>query len=394
MNERARGILVVASTMLSACMVERSQTIVDSPDVPAKLAAERSGAIQPLEAGPRPGSLLASAAIAIETHRFREAADFARRATEQAPDDSTGSLLLGDALLELGEYEAAASTYQRAMDILPDSRSFARAARMRWLFGDAEGAQALMRAAVRMSGAEAPRPRHGRALALETTGATATPPVVWYLVELGSLLLETAEDDKALEAAEAALGYAPDDARARLLRSRALRQLGRYDEAIASLDAWADAHADVASLVELADLLTEVGRETEARDWLRRAEMQRDEDPAALAVHDLRHALRLEQALEWTEYNLRVHATIEAHAMHALALWRSGRLDEARAASERALRLGTRDAELYLHRALIERDAYDIAGAREFAALAFEINPSVDPRLARELGRDLRWKTP
>ncbi len=56
---------------------------------------------------------------------------------------------LGDALLELGEYQEGAEAIQKMVDLRPDVASYTRAAYVRELFGDMEGAIEIMGMAVR-----------------------------------------------------------------------------------------------------------------------------------------------------------------------------------------------------------------------------------------------------
>jgi tetratricopeptide (TPR) repeat protein len=66
----------------------------------------------------------------------------------------------------------------------------------------------------------------------------------------------------------------------------------------------------------------------------------------------------------------------------AWALTRRGRCDEARAWSDRSLRLGTRDALLFFHRAEIERCAGDRGAARRWARKALDLDPAFSVRWA------------
>jgi tetratricopeptide (TPR) repeat protein len=73
----------------------------------------------------------------------------------------------------------------------------------------------------------------------------------------------------------------------------------------------------------------------------------------------------------------------------AWALARTGRCVEARAWSDRSLRLGTRDALLFFHRAEIERCAGDRSAARRWARRALALDPAFSVRwvpVARRLG--------
>ena len=53
--------------------------------------------------------------------------------------------LLGDVLMEQGRVDEAADAYQKMIDLKPCSQSYTRAAHLRWLKGDLDGAIELMR---------------------------------------------------------------------------------------------------------------------------------------------------------------------------------------------------------------------------------------------------------
>ena len=78
-----------------------------------------------------------------------------------------------------------------------------------------------------------------------------------------------------------------------------------------------------------------------------------------------------------------------ASAVHALALARAGRAEEARAAAARAVRLGTPAAELYLARAVAEMAAGDRDAAARALAVAKSLEPATDPVLVAELDSKL-----
>ena len=182
---------------------------------------------------------------------------------------------------------------------------------------------------------------------------------------------------------------APGHPRAQLARARALDQAGDALAAVAAYETAIARRRDPVALLELADLLRRSDRPTSADARVREAERLAPDEPGALALHYARHGVLTEQALFLAESGLREHATIESHAAHALALWRAGQIDQARRASDRALRLGTQDARFHLHRALIERDAGDANRSQHHAEHAFRLNPRVDPLLAAELRASL-----
>ena len=67
--------------------------------------------------------------------------------------------------------------------------------------------------------------------------------------------------------------------------------------------------------------------------------------------------------------------SIDGDDVLAWALARAGRCTQARAYSQRALRLGTKDAAKYFHRGMIERCLGRPAPARAWFARALATNP-------------------
>ena len=59
----------------------------------------------------------------------------------------------------------------------------------------------------------------------------------------------------------------------------------------------------------------------------------------------------------------------------AWSLYKNGRLEEAVAAMNKALSMGTTDAMFYYHAGLIHRDLGDVEGARDYLGRALAINP-------------------
>jgi tetratricopeptide (TPR) repeat protein len=106
--------------------------------------------------------------------------------------------------------------------------------------------------------------------------------------------LATAQPAQALELADALLQRDPEDIEALVLRSRALRDLGRYDAAVAAgREAWGLAETDEArhaAALVIAQGLASRGNRTRAQIWLRRAvEVAPDARSEARAIRDFRY---------------------------------------------------------------------------------------------------------
>ena len=85
----------------------------------------------------------------LERHEFAKVAEDSRQLTKMAPDDPWNWGTLGDALIELGQYDAAAEAYQKMVTLRPDLASYNRAAWFRFLAGDMPAAIEIMQRAIR-----------------------------------------------------------------------------------------------------------------------------------------------------------------------------------------------------------------------------------------------------
>ncbi|MEO8027517.1 MAG: tetratricopeptide repeat protein, partial [Bryobacteraceae bacterium] len=128
--------------------------------------------------------------IELERHDFKRAAESSRRLTQIAPHDAWNWGTLGDAMIELGNYDQAAEAYQRMMNIKPDLSSYNRAAYFRFLVGDMPAAIAIMKEAI-------------------AAGSPASENVAWCAVELGHLYLKAGNLDEAERAYGAAAKVFP-----------------------------------------------------------------------------------------------------------------------------------------------------------------------------------------
>ena len=136
-----------------------------------------------------PGAMSAMGALALGRHQFREAAEWARRALEAGPVDASASAtygLLGDAQVELGQYQEAIQSYQTMVALKPNLDSYARVSYIRELMGDPQGAIKAMEMAV-------------------AAGSPRGEATAWALVQLGNLQFNAGRLQEAARSYEAAL---------------------------------------------------------------------------------------------------------------------------------------------------------------------------------------------
>jgi tetratricopeptide (TPR) repeat protein len=163
----------------------------------AEQAAGCLDLVQPGEAN----TLLLRGHVLHQMHRFREAEAIARRLVtlrEFVLDFG----LLGDVLMEQGRLADAATAYQKMIDLKPFYQSYTRAAHLRWLKGDLDGAIQMMNAAVK-----AASPRDPESIA-------------WAYSRLAMYELQRGRFADAERMTAASLQYVPDYAAALLVRGR------------------------------------------------------------------------------------------------------------------------------------------------------------------------------
>ena len=81
-------------------------------------------------------------------HQFETSIQWAQKSLSMDSDISEAYGLLGDAALEMGDYDAAFEHYQKMLDIRPDLSSYSRAGHLLFVTGDIQGAIGLMQKAI------------------------------------------------------------------------------------------------------------------------------------------------------------------------------------------------------------------------------------------------------
>src|SRR5262245_21881020 len=118
--------------------------------------------------------------VRLGQHRFADALTLAQELNKRAPDDVMVYGLLTDASVELGRYDEAERAAQWMLDIRPGNvPALTRAAYLRELFGDLEGAREMMQ------------------MALDQTAPNETEDRAWMLTQLGHLHLHEGDVAKA-----------------------------------------------------------------------------------------------------------------------------------------------------------------------------------------------------
>jgi tetratricopeptide (TPR) repeat protein len=300
-------------------------------------------------------------------HRFAEAAAAARRAHALRPSDPFNFGTLGDALVELGDYDGAGAAFQSMIDLRPDSASYARGAYLRELEGDVDGALALM-----------------------TLAAHAADPSqrAWYRSQLGDLEFSRGNAEGAAREQAAALAEAPRAHAALAGLARAEAALGNPKRAVSLYRQSLEVFPSPMVAAELGELLEVLGRKDEAAQQFALIEATRRLQAGSglfdrqIAVIHADRGVDPDDAWRIAERSLESRRDIYGYDAVAWCALASGRLARARETIGYALKLGTKDARLLYHAGMIAAAAGDRAEGRCLLAQALRINPYFDLRSA------------
>ncbi len=315
-------------------------------------------------------AVLGLGSLALIRHRFREALRHGERARLLLPGSARPYGVIGDALIELGRYQAAFAAFDRMVSIKPSLASYARVAYARELTGDLAGAAAAMR------------------LALESTGGEPEP-TAWTLVELSKLELSLGRSDTAEREARAALRTFPGYPNALVQLAHVEAARGRFGPAIQNARRAADAIPTAQAVGLFAALLERTGRTSEARrqratmgvvERLLRANGIRVDLESAVYRADRR--IRPAETIELARRARAARPSIYGDDALAWSLARAGRCREALPLAARALRLGTRDPLLFFHRGFAEACAGNPAAMRLWYGRALALNAEFSIRWA------------
>jgi tetratricopeptide (TPR) repeat protein len=326
-----------------------------------RLSGEALGRAE-AHSAPRELVLQAEAALANTRHRFRDGLRLAREALRLEPLDASADGALGDALFNLGRYRAAFRVYDRMALLAPGVASFTRIASARELIGHRAAA----------AGADE--------LAIES-GSVIPENEAWAMVQLGNVYFNGGRLDDAARAYRRAMRRLPGFVHAEAGLARVEASEGRYAAAANRLRRVVGRLPIPAYVILLGDTLHAAGHDRAARheyalvgaiESLFAANGVRTELQTAL--FDLDHQRDVSGALHRARIAYGSAPSVYAEDAVAWGLFRTGRCEAARAHSEHSLRLGTRDALLFFHRAMIER-CLGSATARSWFERALATNP-------------------
>ncbi|MGH2731023.1 MAG: tetratricopeptide repeat protein [Actinomycetota bacterium] len=318
-------------------------------------------------------SMLGLGALALARHDFAAGLEWGRRAKVVNPYNAQVRGVIGDALVELGRYEAAGRAFQEMIDLRPDLSSYARVSYFRELHGDVPGAIEAMTSA------------------LDTTGSGED--AAWAAYQLGELYFTSDRVAEAKHEFERGASLAPDYFLPTVGLAKVAAARGNFGLATRLLSEVVDRYPAPEYVVLLGDIYARAGRPEEAEiqyelvraiDKLYKANGVNTDLETAL--FDADHGVNLDDALRSARAEYQRRQSIHVADALAWTLYAKERYREAKHFSRISLRLGTRDARLLFHAGMIDWRLGDDAAARRHLASALSINPNfsfVQDELAR-----------
>ena len=343
----------------------------------AETALEKSLELTPKNAG----ALRHLAYVFYSRHEFAPAAVHAQRAIALDPTDANAYGILGDALMETGEYAKAETAYGKMIGLDKSLYSFSRLAGMKSMRGDVAGSKEHLRTAIAI-GKMTKQPAEtiawaqwqlgsdhfgaGSLLEAETQFAESLRTYPNYYRALAGLAQVRAAQrrfDEAIELYQKAIGIIPMPEYIGALGDLYIRA-GRSDDALKQYD-----------LVEYIGKLSALNQAMYNRE---------------LAYFYADHDIKLAEGLTLAERELDYRRDIYAYDVLAWNLYKSGRIDEARSAIDTALRLGTKDAKLFYHAGMIFNHLGDKEKAKDYLGRAMATNPHFHVLFADHAARTLK----
>ena len=299
---------------------------------------------------------------AMGRHDFAGGLIFAKKALTARPDSATYWGIVGDAEIELGQYQEAAVSFQRMIDLKPNFSSWSRVAYIRELNGDIAGAKDALNSAI-------------------TAGSYFPENTAWGFVELGKLAARDSIDDGE-QYFNRALKILPNYPPALEGLAGVAFAKGDYTQARRYLETAFD-HLPIAQYaIKLGDIAAKEGDTAKANQQYTLARIAFDKSLSSGVNTDMEmalfladHDMDLPLALAKAEAAYKVRPSILGADTLAWALYKNQKYTEAARLSHEALRLGWYDPIILFHAAMIAEKNNNRAESLRLIKKSLALNP-------------------
>ncbi len=323
--------------------------------------------LQALEIAPQSAAAMAGMAwVTGGRHAFAASIRWAEQALALDAGNAAAVGILGDAEVELGDYDKAFEHYQRMMDLRPDLSSWSRGAHLLWLTGESDQAVALMARAIK-------------------AGAPAAENTAWCRANLATMLFHRGALDAAEQVLAPALAAASRNTHLLLAAGKIATARAEFPAARQQYLRILEAGPNHEALAALGDLSAREGDADAAEKYYAQVETLH----AAGGLHDhmqmakfyADHDRNLVAALRLAEQHKLTRNVLEADVL-AWVYFKNGDLAHAAEAMQRALSRNTPDSEMHFHAGMIAAAAGDRVAAQQHLQQALGYNPQFSVLLA------------
>jgi len=328
----------------------------------AEEALKRSLEIAPKNAG----AMRHLAYVFYSRHEFEAAANHARKAIEMNPTDGDSYGVLGDSLLEVGEYARAEEVYKKMMELEENLYSYSRLAGLKSMRGDSVGAIVDLE----------------RAIAAGKAAKQPAESIAWAEWQLGSDHFVLGKLQNAETYYRQSLETYPNYYRALAGMAQVRAAQKNYGEAISLYQKAISILPMPDFAAALGDIYIKIGKPELAKQQYelveyigRLSSLNQALYNRELAYFYADHDMKLAESLELAKRELDYRKDIYAYDLLAWSLYKNDKGEEARDAIEKALKLGTQDAKLFFHAGMIYHRLGEKEKAKQYLAKAIATNP-------------------
>ncbi len=294
--------------------------------------------------------------LLLGRHEFPAALEAAKALNKKVPDDVLVYGFLADANAELGNYADAERAVQWMLDLRPGNLpGLTRAAYLRELFGDIDGALELMK------------------MAYEATPPTEAEDQAWILTQMGHLHAASGRFADAEQLLQRAITVFPKYHYALANLATIRTEQKRYADAVFLLQQLYSEAPHAENLYLLAEALEKAGRVNEAHaafvDFEQKSlseSSRKDNSSRELVFYYADHAHDPFKALQIVQQEYAWRHDVYTLDAYAWALHVNGKNPEARKQMETALAVGIKDAKLLRHAGEIGLVQGDLSSAERY----------------------------
>lgn len=301
--------------------------------------------------------------LLLGKHEFAAALEKATALNKRMPDDVMVWGFLTDANVELGNYSAAEHAAQWMLNLRPGNLpALTRAAYLRELFGDPEGALELMQ------------------MALDSTPPSEVEDRAWITTQMAHLKLSEGKAGQAEDLLQQALAMFPGYHYALGNLAKVKMQRGRYDEAASLYRQRYQAAPHAENLFDLAAALQKAGLASEAKEAFTEFERKSlaetakaDNSNHELIMYYADYARDPKKALEIAQREYARRHDVFTLDCYAWALHVDGQDDAAQKQIAAVLAVGIQNAAMFRHASQIALKTGDVTSARKYSQRAAEL---------------------